>query len=244
MDKNQLTTGIKGYYALKNFNITGGFMDELVGLDSDFERIKIPAGGGTMFEIPSENLNEPDSAKEFSAVIIHHHPLYSYYQTKYTGATTPPDCSSFDSITGEGNPGGNCATCGFNKFGSGENGSKACKTKHRLYLLREGELFPLILLLPASSKKEYSRYVKRLLQAGKKTDSVVTKFSLKKAVNSGGIAFSQVQFGVDRSLHEDEILLIRKISEQIKLCAKDISQKSHGVAINEATGEVIEEEIL
>jgi len=33
----------------------------------------------TVFEIPGENPDSPETVKEFSAVILHHHPLYAYY---------------------------------------------------------------------------------------------------------------------------------------------------------------------
>ena len=188
MSKNELILNeTSGYLNLSNFNINGEFLEELSGLDNEFERIKIPAGGSTIFELPSGNPDEPDTVKEFSAVILYHHPMYIFYSSKYSGSSNPPDCLSVDGITGIGNPGGNCINCPKNKFGSGENGSKACKNKHQIYLLRENEMFPLILSLPTSSNKEFSKYIKRLLSKGKKSDKVVTKFSLKKAVNKTGI---------------------------------------------------------
>ena len=42
--------------------------------------------------------------------------------------------------------------------------------------------------------REFSRYIKRLLSKGKKSNMVVTRFSLKKATNASGIAYSQAQF--------------------------------------------------
>ena len=33
--------------------------------------------------------------KEFSAVILYHHPVLQYYKEKYTGGSNPPDCGSF-----------------------------------------------------------------------------------------------------------------------------------------------------
>ena len=119
-------------------------------------------------------------------------------------------------MTGEGEPGGVCANCPLNQFGSGENNSKACKTRRRVFLLREGELFPLILSLPTGSMKEFSRYIKRLLSKGRKSNSVVTRFSLKKATNNSGIAYSQAQFSIDRPLTSEEQILITKLSDQVK----------------------------
>ena len=75
MSKNELTVNTnQGYMNLANGGINGDFLEELSGLDNEFERIKIPAGGGVMFESPSGNPNEPDMIKEFSAVILYHYP--------------------------------------------------------------------------------------------------------------------------------------------------------------------------
>ena len=238
MSKNELTLNEnQGYMTLSNFNINGDFLEELSGLDNEFERIKIPAGGGTMFEFPSSNPDESDMVKDFSAVILYHHPMYVFYSSKFNGSNNPPDCLSIDGITGVGIPGGKCVNCPKNKFGSGENGSKACKNKHQMYLLKENEIFPMILSLPTSSNKEFSRYIKRLLSRGKKSDSVVTKFSLKKAVNKTGISYSQVQFSVARELDIKEIELIKNYSEQVKSYAES---KANLQKRDITTGEIID----
>ena len=237
-----------GYLQLADFNMNEAMAEELDGLDGGFERIKIPSAGSTVFEVPGENPNEPDAVKEFSAVILYHHPLFAYYKDKYTGGSNPPECGSFDGVIGEGDPGGNCAKCPYNQFGSGENGSKACKNRRRIYVLREGEIFPLLLSLPTGSLKEFSRYIKRLLSRGKKSNSVVTRFSLKKAVNSGGIAYSQAQFAVDRNLTAEEYALVSKLSEQVKAYSKHIGYEVDSSAeaaadelnVDPETGEIIQ----
>jgi hypothetical protein len=250
MAKNDTALEVQksGYLQLADFNMNEAMAEELDGLDGGFERIKIPSAGSTVFEVPGENPNEPDAVKEFSAVILYHHPLFAYYKDKYTGGSNPPDCGSFDGVIGEGDPGGNCAKCPYNQFGSGENGSKACKNRRRIYVLREGEIFPLLLSLPTGSLKEFSRYITRLLSKGKKSNSVVTRFSLKKAVNSGGIAYSQAQFAVDRNLTAEEYALISRLSEQVKAYSKHIGYEVDSGAeaaadelnVDPETGEVIQ----
>ena len=146
---------------------------------------------------------------------------------------------------GEGTPGGVCSECPLNEFGSGENNSKACKTRRRVFLLREGELFPMILSLPTGSMKEFSRYIKRLLSKGKKSNMVVTRFSLKKATNANGIAYSQAQFAIDRPLTSEEQLLITKLSEQVKSFSRNLGFDVEEPVENEPmvdpeTGEIIE----
>ncbi|WP_040197206.1 hypothetical protein [Candidatus Soleaferrea massiliensis] len=238
-----------GFLQLADVNMAEMMTEELDGLDMSFERIKIPSAGSTVFEVPGENPGEPDTVKEFSAVILYHHPLFAYYKSKYTGGNNPPDCGSFDGITGEGDPGGSCKTCPYNKFGSGENGSKACKNRRRIFVLREGEIFPLLLSLPTGSLKEFTKYIKRLLGKGRKSNSVVTRFSLRKATNSGGIAYSQAQFAIDRVLTPQEYALLEKLSEQVKVFSKQVAFNFDNTLdddgedfaeIDPATGEVIE----
>lgn len=243
---NEMIPVNTGFLALADFNMNEGMAEELDGLEGGFDQVKIPAGGATMFELPGDEADEPETVKEFSAVILFHHPILQYYKEKYTGGSNPPDCGSFDGVTGEGDPGGACAGCPLNQFGSGENNSKACKTRRRVFLLREGELFPLILSLPTGSMKEFSRYIKRLLSKGKKSNMVVTRFSLKKATNNSGIAYSQAQFRIDRPLSSEEQILINKLSEQVKGYSRrvgfDVEEPAEMDApfVDPETGEVVE----
>ena len=244
-NKNEeLAIQTSGFLVLADFSRNETMAEELDGLEGGFDRVKIPAGGATMYELPGEEADEPETVKEFSAVILYHHPVLQYYKEKYTGGSNPPDCGSFDGVTGEGEPGGVCAKCPLNQFGSGENNAKACKNRRRMFLLREGELFPLILSLPTGSMKEFSRYIKRLLSKGKKSNMVVTRFSLKKATNSSGIAYSQAQFAVDRTLTAEEQILINRLSEQVKAYSRrvgfDAEEAETAPLVDPDTGEVIE----
>lgn len=231
-----------GFLAVKDINLSDMVSQEMEGLNVSFERIKIPAGGTTMFEIPGDNPDEPENVKEFSAVILYHHPMYSYYKDKYTGGSNPPDCSSTDGFLGEGVPGGECGKCPYNQFGSGENGSKACKNRRRLYILREGEIFPMILSLPSSSLNDFSRYLMRQLSKGNKSNMIVTRFSLKKAVNNSGISYSQAQFALERKLTPEEYTFISAMSEQVKEFKNSVSCEAEdnlSITIDPETGEVI-----
>lgn len=211
-----------GYLMLRDFDFASTISKEMDGLNAFFERIKMPSGDTTLFQIPSEDPENPEFEKEFSAVILHHHPIRAYFKEKFTGASIPPDCGSLDGVIGNGNPSGECKNCVYNEFGTGENGSKACKERQRLYLLREGELFPVILSLPTGSLKEFSRYIMRLLSKGIKSNEVVTKFSLIKATNKGGIAYAKAAFRLERKLTAEEILLITNLSEHIKILSGNI----------------------
>jgi len=242
MSKNELST-VNSYTALQGFNLANAMSEEMVGMDVSFDRIKIPAAGGTVFEVPGTDPGETDAVKEFCGVILYHHPLFSYYRERFSGGNAAPDCGSYDGVAGVGDPGGNCAHCPLNQFGSGENGGKACKNKRRIYILREGELIPLLLTLPTGSMKEFSVYVKRLLAKGRKTSAVVTRFSLKKVTNAGGIAYSQAQFTVDRPLTDEELPYIAAMAEQVKQFATRVGYEDEpaaAMAVDPETGEIME----
>ena len=240
MSNTELST-INAYTALEGFNLNEALSEEMTGMHVTFDRVTIPSAGGTVFEVPGALPGETDTVKEFSGVILFHHPLFSYYKERFTGGTNPPDCGSYDGISGVGDPGGSCDHCSLNQFGSGENGGKACKNKRRIFILREGEMIPLLLTLPTGSMKEFGVYIKRLLSKGRKSCSVVTRFSLKKATNSGGIAYSQAQFAVERLLTDAELPLILSMAEQVKQFATRVSHEEEPApedVIDPETGEV------
>ena len=231
------------YTALKDFNLAEALTSELGGMDISFDRVSIPAAGGQAFEVPGEMPGETDMVKDFSGVILFHHPMFTYYRERFSGGNNAPDCGSYDGNVGVGNPGGVCANCPLNQFGSGENGGKACKNKRRIYVLREGELIPILLVLPTGSMKEFSVYVKRLLAKGKKSNSVVTKFSLKKVTNASGIAYSQAQFAVDRVLTSEEMPFVQAMSDQVKSFATRVAyDDAPNEIIDPVTGEVFDPE--
>nr|WP_242942279.1 hypothetical protein [Clostridium sp. USBA 49] len=103
----------------------------------------------------------------------------------------------------------------------------------------------MILSLPTGSLKEFSRYIKRLLSKGKKSNSVVTRFSLKKATNSSGITYSQAQFAVDRDLTADEYALISNLSEQVKAFSTRVGHDTEpaseeAINVDPESGEITE----
>ena len=70
MKNEMMETNQTGFLALQDFDLADVMCAEMDGLSAAFERVKIPSGGGVMFEIPGENSEEPDTVKTFSAVIL------------------------------------------------------------------------------------------------------------------------------------------------------------------------------
>lgn len=202
--------------------------EEMDGLGFTFERIKIPSGGGLAFEIPGEDDDEPDLVKEIEGVIVFHHPVNAYWAEAYTGQNNPPDCASTDGRYGEGEPGGICQTCLNNQFGSDGTNGKLCKNMRRIYILQEGEMFPLLLTLPPTSLGNFSRYISRgILQKGLRSHKVITKVALKKATSSGGINYSQATFRLAGVLPEG-------IAREMEKYGNFIKEVSSGVTIDTA----------
>ncbi len=234
----------EGFAALKNREALNEAMaDDCQGLEFSFDRVKLPAGGGTAFEIPSATGEESEMVKDITGVIAFNHPAYAFYHNKYTGGSNPPDCGSFDGVKGVGNPGGNCQTCPYNRFGSGDGQSKLCKNKRMLYILREGELFPITMSLPTGSLKTFTSYVKSQLSRGRKLSQVVTKITLKKATNASGIAFSQAVFTFVRMLDGAERGAVAEVVETVKQYAANLKPTSlvdDELMMDPETGEIIE----
>ena len=72
-EQNTNLTPASGFSQLATFQMED-MAEELNGLEGGFDRIKIPSGGMTVFEMPGETEDSPETVKEFSAVILHHHP--------------------------------------------------------------------------------------------------------------------------------------------------------------------------
>lgn len=220
--KNNEIMENSGFAALMDGDALEDAAADLAGLQLTFDRIKIPAGGSTAFEIPGDE-DEMEMANEVKGVILLHHPAYAYYTEKYSGGSNPPDCGSFNGIQGTGNPGGACASCPYNQFGSGEGQSKACKNRRMLYILMENELFPMVLSLPTGSLKEFTRYVKRQLSKGRKLSNIVTRISLKKATSASGIAYSQAAFTFERVLSDAEKAAVGQMAGQVREYAANLT---------------------
>lgn len=197
------------------------YAEEMDGIEFSFDRVKIPAGGGLAFEIPGDDPGNPDAEKEIVGVIVDHHPVNAYWSDKYTGQNNPPDCSSLDGKAGTRQEGGAkipCNSCPFNAWGSDEqSGGKACKNMRRVYVLRSGETLPLLLTLPPTSLRNFGDYIaKRIIGKDRRSYDVLTRITLKKAANAGGIEYSQAQFAVAGVLPPEMAAQAEAIARRIR----------------------------
>ena len=133
--------------------------EDMDGLSMSFTRIKIPSGGGKFFEIPTDDPDNPESATTLEGVILHHHAHCAYWTESNDDEDNKPMCSSLDGKVGIGEPGGACATCQLNTYGTAAKGAgKACKNMRVIYLLRSGEYLPIQINLPPTSIKPFKDF--------------------------------------------------------------------------------------
>ena len=213
-------------------NMGAALAEEMDGLTLTFPRVKIPSGGGLAFEVPGDDPENPDTEKEIVGVIVDHHPVNAYWADKYAGANNPPDCASIDGKVGVDLDGNRkpCNSCPMNEWGTAEDGrGKACKNMHRVYILREGEMLPLLLTLPPTSLKNLSDYIAlRVVSKGMRSYGVVTKVSLKKAQNAGGISYSQAVFALAGKLAPAQVTAMADYSLGIKSMTRSIAIGDEG----------------
>lgn len=124
----------------------------------DLDTIKVPAAGSTNWEIPT--LEGTESAKTVDGVIVGKRTVRSFFNKPFDGSGEPPLCASQDGEIGYGDPlekgvseRRSCASCPMNQWGSDPKGGKgkACTEKLMLFMLRETEMLPAVVVVPPSS---------------------------------------------------------------------------------------------
>ncbi|HNR80482.1 MAG TPA: hypothetical protein PKG85_09540, partial [Mesotoga infera] len=208
-----------GYLVLQKDSNIVEIVEENLGSEGvsayDLDRVKIPAGGATAFEIPT--LDGEESAKDIEGIIIYWKTARAYWPEKFNGENNPPQCSSVDGEVGQGNPGGYCAKCPLAQFGSADNGKgQACKQMRQLFIVRENDILPLVLTLPPTSIKPAKQYFMRLASKGIKYTHAVTRITLEKAKSGEGITYSKAAFALVKQLEPAVCTKIDAFTESIR----------------------------
>lgn len=200
--------------------------DDMEGLQMNFQRIKIPSGGNLVFEFPTDDPENPNYEKTIEGVLLFHHDSNAYWpEGSEYDENTAPLCSSVNGKQGIGEPGGLCAMCGMNQYGTASEGrGKACKNMRMLYLLQSGECVPIQISLPPTSLKPFKTFINQafLLRRRPSYGSVI-QLGLRKE-NTGGNDYSVATFRLIANFEGEELAQIRSYAEgfkeQIKLTLK------------------------
>lgn len=153
----------------------------------DLDRVSMPGDGAVAYTVPTEAGPEP--MKELPVIIVHHHKYRSLYAEKRGGVWEPleydpmnvtsPQCSSWDGVTGNGDPGGSCASCPLSR-GRTKTEPSLCKPSRFIYGLFVDNLLPALIVQPRTSLlQENSVYLaKEPFKAGRPLYGFVTLIGL------------------------------------------------------------------
>lgn len=224
---NELVPAGGQQWAIANFESDMGMsLEEIIAENTseadginpfDLNRVKMPAGGGGMWEVPSSE--GPQGAKAIEGVVVAWRTQRAYWSEPYGagGGATPPQCYSDDGIIGHGDPGLPCGECPFSQFGSDPRGvGQACKQMRMLFMLRPQDMLPLVVILPPMSIKPCQQYFLQLGSEGRPFWSVVTSIGLDSAVAKEGQKYSKATFRKARDLAPDERGAMQRYGAQLK----------------------------
>ena len=211
--------------------------ENLAGEDitpDDLTRIKVPAGGNIHWMVPDEN-GDDQPVKELKGIIVYVTRRRAYWpDPEITGDR--PQCTSNDCRIGVGDPGGACQTCVHAQFGSRKRG-QACKETKLLFLLREGQSLPEIVVVPPASLKPLKTWLFRLSTTGitgLSYRSVVTSLTLAKRTSKDNVEYSEIQ-------PHKVAVLPHELQDRIIEYAQSLQEVFEGATatMEEATGETV-----
>jgi len=160
---------------------------------TDLMSISVPSGGGTTWEFV--DLDGSHELKELEGIIIYWKDVRAYWEKKFDGDNSPPDCFSDDNKVGAGDPGGPCVKCPYSKFDTADGGKgagQACKQIRLVFMVRESDMLPFVVRIPPTSYKGMKSYFMQLAGRGKLYHSTISKLTLGKDKSKGGIVYSKV----------------------------------------------------
>jgi hypothetical protein len=129
----------------------------------DLDRVHVPLGGSTTWQVPG--INGTESVSELDGIILGYQDQRAFWRGSPEEGTpgAPPDCASPDTVNGVGDPGGLCCNCPFAQFGSGSTGrGQACRLTRELLFARPQDRLPFIVSVPPSSLRNVRKFQARL----------------------------------------------------------------------------------
>jgi len=186
---------------------------------SDLTKVKVPSGGSLFFSVPT--LEGDEAVKDLRGIIIHTQAANALWTGAFDGSKNPPNCTSEDGLVGCGEPGGECASCPFNQFGSGSDAKgnqtkgKACKNMMKVFILLEGAMLPIMIALPPSSLASFKKYRLALTQNALPLSAVITSIKLVKTKSDAGIEYSECVFKLGGKISADEKASVKAYKDAI-----------------------------
>jgi len=169
--------------------------------------IQIANGGACVFKVKEPGADEAQGGVQaVEGVILCSHPTNALWGHDYVSRQDGemPVCRSMDGQTGTILETGEvrlCSECPYNQF---VDGRKQCSNKRQLYIMREGDLVPILFSLPPTALKYFDQYLVRCrLTMRVPLFTVVTRITLKN-VKTNGNEYSVPVFAPIGKLPRDE----------------------------------------
>ena len=191
-----------------------------------FGVVTIAGGGAGVFKVLEPGAEEPTSGvQSIDCVILASHLINVRWGHDY-GAREDgerPACRSMDGKTGLEELTGevhDCDSCPYNQF-TEDGGRKACTNKRQLYIMREGDLLPVLFALPPSALKAFDNYrVQASLTLRTPMYALLTRITLKTKKSGNGTEYSSPVFTAIGKLPLDEAKRAVEFSRQIMEAAQ------------------------
>ena len=244
MAKAQKATG-KGKSATDNENRDVSAADlEALGLATEPSK----ALGGSKFPTISvekigfqiKNESGTQAVATFDGIILHEHPLRTYYASADVG-NQPPDCYSPDGVTGS--VFGACATC-QHRFQAAANRARAqglkkpseqyCRDKHAVYVaMAPGEPAHL-LRVPTMSLSRWQLFLAAMKTQGKALAQVWTSFSVTTRKNGAGQPYGECNFLPGKAVALAELKQVAPQAKMLRETAATVVQIPENVGTSTA----------
>lgn len=195
-------------FAIANQEAAEAFAAALEGAgpeDLDLPRIKVPGSGGTIWEVPSGDPDNPNHEKAIVGVIVDHYAVDVLYVDKFEGGNEPPDAlwiggefqyaneRAIEAGVIEGEHRDKQPLNEYETALYGAPGGKAISNKWRVFIVQGGDLLPSIIDIPTMSRKAWINFnAMRIAGRGHKTTDVVVSLGLTKKTNKGGIDYAEI----------------------------------------------------
>lgn len=216
-------------------------MDELGDIMSRkiFGVVTIAGGGAGVFKVLEPGAEEPTSGvQSIDCVILASHLINVRWGHDYGSREDGerPACRSMDGKTGvelETGETHDCDACPYNQF-TEDGGRKVCTNKRQLYIMREGDLLPVLFALPPSALKAYDMYrVNATLSLRTPMSALLTRITLKSKKSGNGTEYSTPVFTAIGKLPLEESKRMTAFAKQIMeaaqragIEAEDVSQEA------------------
>ena len=234
MDVNNVSAMVENGHSFRLPEMVGSMefskdelADDMTGLQLNFQKVKIPSGGTLQFELPGDDPENPDYVKTIEGVLLYNHAAGALWaEDSEKDEDALPLCSSADGQIGAGEPGGVCASCHLNAWGSGLKGKgKACKNMRVLYLLRDGEYMPIQLTLSPMSIRPYTDFFNAAFASRRRgTCGSIIQIGLKRA-NNGKDDYSVATFKKLYDFTGEQLAQIKAYADNFRAEIKDIIQQ-------------------